>query len=196
MQLQEPSITAPVWFLFPYSWSGTVSTLFCIVQEYCNIVCVMEEKEKGKNSVEEEGWKRRDRYLLLGVKLLELELVVLQLEELVWNQGGLRGAKILLYCIYFQSVIICCGKTACNSLENLCIKDVPEAPRSTERHRGKKIRKFILIFQLCFKMVLLRFHSVWYWSSHVTLRFFYIMTCYWKIALSQLLCKFNHSSAL
>lgn len=58
----------------------------------------------------------------------------------------------MLYYIYFQSVIVHCGKTACNSLENLCIKDVPEAPRSTERHRGKKIRKFILIFQLCFKM--------------------------------------------
>ena len=58
MQLQEPSIRAPVWFLFPYSWLDTVSTLVCRVQEYHNITCMREEK-KGKNSVE--GGRGRGR---------------------------------------------------------------------------------------------------------------------------------------
>lgn len=52
-------------------------------------------------------------------------------------------SKVLQYVVEKQS---------CTSLENLCIKDVQEAPSSAERHRGKKIRKFILIFQLYFKM--------------------------------------------
>lgn len=65
-------------------------------------------------------------------------------------------------------------KSSLQFIEDLCIKDVQEASSSAERHRGKKIRKFILIFQLCLKMSD---------SSEVSFHMILIIPCHTEIFL-------------
>lgn len=97
------SIRTSLWFVFSYSWLDTVCVLCCREWEHHNIACLREEKSRRRKG-------EKCKYLLLGDKLLELELAVLQPVELASNNGRLRAAEILLCYVYFQNVTVCCGK--------------------------------------------------------------------------------------